>query len=74
MANYQPLTKILTDENGKSHAVCVFYGTEKCLIHTREKCSICPMIEIIIAQLNVFEEVYLETNVEKIEIYLKEKG
>lgn len=61
MTTYEPLTKKIIDENGNPMVVCRLYGTEKCRnIHTPNPCAGCPMVAKIMAQLNVFEEVYME--------------
>lgn len=55
---YTRLTKIIKDCNGNDVVVCSFYGTEKCPIHI--DCGKCEMTAAIFAQLNAFENIYLE--------------
>lgn len=58
--SYEPLTKIITDENGEKTAVCRLYGTNECLIHKPIGCFNCPVFKAIVTQLNTFEQIYLE--------------
>ncbi len=61
---YKPLTKKICDTDGSVKVVCCHYGTEECRrIHKNldGNCpSDCPMINIFMQQLNVFEEIYAE--------------
>lgn len=61
MTTYQPLTKRITDTEGNETVVCRFYGTAECQKIHNSKCNNCPMLSIILKQLNAFEEVYLES-------------
>lgn len=60
---YEPLTKKIIDENGQQIVACRYYGTDKCReIHKKpNECNYCPMMEAMLNQLNVFEEIYLES-------------
>lgn len=58
---YIPLTKKIIGDDGQEEVVCRYYGTDLCQkIYKPDKCGYCPMMTVIIRQLNVFEEVYME--------------
>ncbi len=58
---YQPLTTTKQNADGSQEAVCRFHGTEQCrAIHTPLGCTTCPVFKAILAQLNAFEQIYLE--------------
>ena len=58
--SYEPLTKIVIDDNGNQMAACRLYGTNECLIHKPNGCTNCPMLKAIFTQLNTFEKIYME--------------
>ncbi len=60
--SYEPLTKKITDDKGNQMVVCRLNGTNKCLIHKPNGCSNCPIFQAILTQLNIFEEIYLESD------------
>lgn len=60
--NYEPLTKKIIDKKGNQMVVCRLFGTNECLIHKPIGCNNCPMFKAILAQLNTFEEIYMEND------------
>lgn len=59
--SYEPLTKKITDEQGRGFVVCRYYDTDMCRkIHTPNNCIKCPMLQMMLIQLNAFEEIMME--------------
>lgn len=62
--NYKPLTKKVKDQaTGQLKIVCTLDGMEMCQIHNG-KCEECKSFQIILNQLNAFEEIYLSSDEE----------
>lgn len=60
MKNYQPLTKIITDELGNQSVACALLDTKDCQKLHKNGCATCPMLAAMMNQLHTFEEIYME--------------
>lgn len=67
---YVPLTQKINTKEGADVITCSFYGTVNCrAIHSVSECNgECPVFKAILAQLNVFETIYLEGDSDGTEI------